>query len=326
MISDPPLVNPVQRFSGSLAAWQDPSFLAPLAHVVHADEPSGTIPQLATPVPAADLPLATPPASAAAARPIQRAMTPTIGPSIVDTVATASAPIAEPAPMPVLRSAPVVQRVASAGPTGRIEMPATLPLAAIPEPFRARPAETSVQRHAGHDHGGAEPELDAQTYVQRSADDVPVARLADEEPETIASTLSVDAPSTLPLPTPAHAAEPVESAVSNLTLPSASRRFGLGEPLTSVPVQRSTVTPAPGPTPTPAGSPLPPVAPEPVSTPTIGAVPTPVRPVPPATEIVSVGPPPLPLLAPVQRIASADQPATQRFAEPFRTESPRQPT
>lgn len=49
VVGDPPLINPVQRFSGSLAAWRDPSFLAPLAHALHPEEPSGVITDLATP-------------------------------------------------------------------------------------------------------------------------------------------------------------------------------------------------------------------------------------------------------------------------------------
>jgi hypothetical protein len=43
VFAEPMLVNPVQRFSSGLAAWQDPRFLAPLEHVVSADEPSGVI-------------------------------------------------------------------------------------------------------------------------------------------------------------------------------------------------------------------------------------------------------------------------------------------
>ncbi|MGC5020957.1 hypothetical protein [Micromonospora sp. DT47] len=42
-LADTPLVNPVQRFSAALAAWQDPRFLAPLEHVIAPDEPSGVI-------------------------------------------------------------------------------------------------------------------------------------------------------------------------------------------------------------------------------------------------------------------------------------------
>ena len=43
------LTNPVERFSGSLATWQNPSFLGSLGHGVGAAEPSGTIGELAQP-------------------------------------------------------------------------------------------------------------------------------------------------------------------------------------------------------------------------------------------------------------------------------------
>ncbi|HEY7175234.1 MAG TPA: hypothetical protein VH442_09980, partial [Micromonosporaceae bacterium] len=67
VIGDAPLVNPVQRFREDLGAWRDPSFLAPLAHIVHADEPSGSVAEIATPAPshtadAPPLPLAVLPA------------------------------------------------------------------------------------------------------------------------------------------------------------------------------------------------------------------------------------------------------------------------
>src|SRR5437763_3207225 len=44
-----PLVNPVQRFSSSLASWQSPAYLEPLGHSVGIGEPSGVIAGMATP-------------------------------------------------------------------------------------------------------------------------------------------------------------------------------------------------------------------------------------------------------------------------------------
>jgi hypothetical protein len=61
VLAEHPLVNPVQRFSGTLTAWQDPSFLAPLGHRTGPDEPAGLIGDLTVPVPSAapgaDLPV-----------------------------------------------------------------------------------------------------------------------------------------------------------------------------------------------------------------------------------------------------------------------------
>ncbi|MFC3385318.1 hypothetical protein ACFOHP_25810 [Couchioplanes caeruleus subsp. azureus] len=65
VLGDPPLTNPVQRFSGALATWQDPRFVAPLHHAVGAGEPSGVIGAAPVPSVSADpaapgLPLAAP--------------------------------------------------------------------------------------------------------------------------------------------------------------------------------------------------------------------------------------------------------------------------
>lgn len=60
IVLDHPLVNPVQRFADSLTSWQNPSYLAPLAHQVGPAEPSGVIADYARPAPV-DLPVAQPP-------------------------------------------------------------------------------------------------------------------------------------------------------------------------------------------------------------------------------------------------------------------------
>ncbi|MFG1603692.1 hypothetical protein [Actinoplanes sp. NPDC049265] len=49
VVGDDILANPVQRFSGSLSAWQDPRFVGALGHGVSAGEPSGTIGEFARP-------------------------------------------------------------------------------------------------------------------------------------------------------------------------------------------------------------------------------------------------------------------------------------
>ncbi|GAA1304666.1 hypothetical protein [Saccharothrix xinjiangensis] len=43
VVPDHPLVNPVERFSGSLTSWRSPAHLAPLGHRVDVDEPSGVV-------------------------------------------------------------------------------------------------------------------------------------------------------------------------------------------------------------------------------------------------------------------------------------------
>lgn len=46
LVPDHPLVNPVSRFTSSLASWQNPSLLAPLGHSVDAAGPSGVVSDL----------------------------------------------------------------------------------------------------------------------------------------------------------------------------------------------------------------------------------------------------------------------------------------
>ncbi|MGY0236129.1 hypothetical protein [Longispora urticae] len=43
VVAEHPVTNPTARFSAGLAAWQDPTFLAPLRHTVGPGEPSGTV-------------------------------------------------------------------------------------------------------------------------------------------------------------------------------------------------------------------------------------------------------------------------------------------
>ncbi|NGY63841.1 hypothetical protein G7043_33470 [Lentzea sp. NEAU-D13] len=49
VVSPHPLINPVSSFSSRLTSWQNPSFLAPLAHAVGPAEPSGSISDVAAP-------------------------------------------------------------------------------------------------------------------------------------------------------------------------------------------------------------------------------------------------------------------------------------
>ena len=97
------LTNPVERFSGSLATWQNPSFLGSLGHGVGAAEPSGTIGELAQPAVTApevftaslpELPVAVPPREQAPRRgavTVSRAVEP------VHTTAPAAPTVGQPA-------------------------------------------------------------------------------------------------------------------------------------------------------------------------------------------------------------------------------------
>lgn len=49
VVAPHPLINPVSSFTSTLSSWQNPSFLAPLAHAVGAGEPSGSISDVAVP-------------------------------------------------------------------------------------------------------------------------------------------------------------------------------------------------------------------------------------------------------------------------------------
>ncbi|SDU26799.1 hypothetical protein [Amycolatopsis keratiniphila] len=58
VVAGHPLINPVQRFSSSLASWRSPAYLEPLGHLVGPAEPSGVIDGLArAPVPPPDMPV-----------------------------------------------------------------------------------------------------------------------------------------------------------------------------------------------------------------------------------------------------------------------------
>ncbi|WP_229397610.1 hypothetical protein [Micromonospora okii] len=123
---DEPRLNLPDAFTGSLAAWRDPSYLAPLGHLVGAGEPAGVLHDAAVPVsgpsPAAvapeaahpaggpaPLPLATPPSAAPrpTASPLQRHVadagpgrTPDAAPSRAPDTGLGRAPDAGPSERP----------------------------------------------------------------------------------------------------------------------------------------------------------------------------------------------------------------------------------
>ncbi|SCF03038.1 hypothetical protein GA0074695_2980 [Micromonospora viridifaciens] len=107
-----PRLNLPETFTGALAAWRDPSYLAPLGHLVGDAEPAGVLHGAAEPV----------------GEPTRADLVPAAGPSVDSS---APLPLATPA-ADTRRAAPVVQR--QVGGTG---MPGQRPASGPPETVRA---------------------------------------------------------------------------------------------------------------------------------------------------------------------------------------------
>ena len=90
-------VAPLDRFADSLATHQDPRFLAPLAHALTPDAPSGEVTGMATPAAGADLP------------PVQRFVVPPSGVSIPvqRSVSVTPAPPSRPVTLPPIDPRPI---------------------------------------------------------------------------------------------------------------------------------------------------------------------------------------------------------------------------
>ncbi|MEV0425868.1 hypothetical protein [Micromonospora sp. NPDC050495] len=254
-----PRLNLPETFTGALTAWRDPSYLAPLGHLVGAAEPSGVLHDAALPAPeprrpepepaarpspdvATPLPLATPPARGGRlATPVQRRVgdLPTPGlPSAETGAGPALAGPDGPAPAGALPSArpvalepvPVSRLVTAPPPAVELHLPTVdAPVCAAeppaePVPGPAGPAEP------------ADPPA-APTLGQ----DLPPAGLPGPAgggdvtgPAAGVTAPATAGPSTVDLPVqrlPGEAARP-------------HRRLGLGEPI---------VSPLPGPTPSATG-------------------------------------------------------------------------
>ncbi|MEV6635677.1 hypothetical protein AB0M54_33495 [Actinoplanes sp. NPDC051470] len=168
------LANPVQRFSGSLASWQDPRFVGSLGHGVGAGEPSGTIGEFARPATAVpDYPAGSLPAMPVATP--QPA--PETGRSLGGTAHFTVARLAEPASRP---AGPVFQPAEPAV-VSRLAEPQT---ADEPSPVEAAP----------------QPGMDAAPLTSE-------APLSAEAPPIAAGSEAAAAPSG-PSPTPPAAADP----------------------------------------------------------------------------------------------------------------------
>nr|MDT0658166.1 hypothetical protein [Micromonospora sp. DSM 115978] len=347
-----PLLNPVGRFTGSLAAWRDPSYLAPLGHATGPDEPAGLLSGLATPAP----PEPAPPGPAEPAPGTANAWSATTGPEPAGPLA---APATQPAPVTVSRlitapPAPVMLRLPTietpapplAGPSGG--PPASPPPDGAPT-LGADPLDSTVAGHAGPPAPAVSPD---------PADD-----LASTDPATAGLLAATGAPGPPADPvggaglpgvavpdgdtvqrSAGAAGPPVTGATPRTSTPG--RRLGLGEPIVPplasapsepgwqpgpLPVSRLTIPPA-GTTgsaiPDPAtGRPAPPSTDNPIGYAHPPARPTPTGPVRPAD--LTGGPdrtvepahrdgpdlppaPPTPTVARSTGAAPADLPRTDR--------------
>ena len=274
VIGEPPLVNPVQRVSAGLATWRDPSFLAPLAHVVHADEPSGLIPDLAT--------VAAPPPDAAFSG------LPTMPTTLPPTMPMAL-PLAVPQSPAGPQMSPVSQRTAStaavqravrveAGSAGRIDASPMLTLPVQPMSAAAATAEptgliTDLPAADSSASGGPAPDglasdglasrLWSSDAAQPAAATSPDAALASGDGFALAPTLTrspatggIDPGRTgsaagqpghdTPAFDPSGSIGPLATTpLARAALPQPSElphRLGLGAPLTGgIPAQRATI-------------------------------------------------------------------------------------
>ncbi|HEY4991161.1 MAG TPA: hypothetical protein VII33_03665, partial [Nakamurella sp.] len=125
-------VAPLDAFTGSLATAHNPSFLAPLGHVVDPAGPSGHVAGLASPV----LPqvmsggpeLTIAPRKSPAAAVVQRVLGPWIRPSDPEPPTRAAEPtFAANSTAPVRASAPAVQRVTVDEPARQLSTSSSLP-------------------------------------------------------------------------------------------------------------------------------------------------------------------------------------------------------
>ncbi|MEU3454613.1 hypothetical protein ABZ671_13545, partial [Micromonospora sp. NPDC006766] len=130
-----PRLNLPEAFTGSLAAWRDPSYLAPLGHLVGGAEPAGVLHGAAIPVAEPPTPEPAGPQSPGDSVPLPLAAPPSAArraaPSLQRQVLGVSAPGHQPAPDPP-----------SAGqPPARSAAPEPMPLLVQPVPAsRAVPA------------------------------------------------------------------------------------------------------------------------------------------------------------------------------------------
>jgi hypothetical protein len=189
VLAEHPLVNPVQRFSSTLASWQSPGYLEPLGHRVGPAEPAGFIGDLVRPaMPVLPQAAGHQDGPARPGAPVQRVAAPAEEPGDLPLVLPV---VAGREVVPPLMSAggavtpPVrtLQAIASPVDTPAAEVrPVAAPEPAAPEPVAAEPArpelplvqrtEQAVPRRLG---------LGAPMLPDASPS-LPVSRLADDSP------------------------------------------------------------------------------------------------------------------------------------------------
>ncbi|WP_157882074.1 hypothetical protein [Streptomyces rubellomurinus] len=236
----PSLVTDPTGFRGGLVSWQDPSFLGPLGHLVHAAAPGGTGYGLAEPVGVG-------PRAAAASAAVQRVpdgtadVVPDRAPDVVAPLAGAR-PVPGGAPEVVVPAAP---RAAMTVVARSVELPVrTLP---------ATPLRPVVQR-AGRplpeepDPVAAEPPAEAPAPVEPPAPDAdapstseaPAPLTAGERP--LLGDRPMTSSSSAP---PQRVAAPESPMVADP--PPPRPRLGLGAPLSSPPAVQRSAGPVPSP-------------------------------------------------------------------------------
>ncbi|WP_432957791.1 hypothetical protein [Micromonospora haikouensis] len=271
VVPDEPRLNRPDTFTGSLAAWRDPSYLAPLGHLVGTAEPAGVLHDAAVPVsdppPPSDpgltgqpgggdpatLPLAVP-GPGPTTRPLQRQVADAWAGRQVGTASTGEQPgttrtdrpqAGQPPGRPVpVEPVPTVSRLLTAPPP-----PEALHLPAVALPTDPPPA-------AAWPDGPADPPQSPTLGVDAPpADDAAPSNPAPSTQAPNAATPSAAAPGGV-LPGPAAALAdggagrevPVQRVPGDADRPR--RRLGLGEPIVSP------VSPGPGPTGNPVLPPL----------------------------------------------------------------------
>src|SRR5262245_38022904 len=213
-------VAPLDRFADSLATHQDPRFLAPLAHAVTPEAPSGQVAGLATPAAGADLP------------PVQRFARPSDASTTIQrSVSVTPAPPSRPVTLPPIDTRPIPSLpeivVAPApsdtpSPAGMSDLPAVQRAATSPGPVQPGvdtptlgPSTAPVPTTDSTD-SGADPVADTATVTSECTTDLPVVSRTiapDSSPKPRADT----APSVPTIGAPDQTARPAGGQTGDAT-------------------------------------------------------------------------------------------------------------
>ncbi len=254
-VATPSLISPATRMSATLSSWQNPTFLAPLGHVVSPDAPSGIVHDLPVPVQKAadgpELVVPTPKSTSSQRTVVSRALamfssTPEPTAPTLSASPLSSPALDEPATVP-FDPAPAVH--AGDAPQGEHASHdhAPLPLASPPAPTvqRVVAADPPTARFTTASDAGL-PVVTLRAIAEPSPTPPPSTPDIAEAPTL--GTVTVPAQSAPEPPEPAaqpaapppaaiqRAAEPSApelplASVQRSTPPPAGRRLGLGAPL-----------------------------------------------------------------------------------------------